>query len=417
MTTISIDQLCTDAESFLAGRLPRKPDRDAPFVWGEGSDSVSIVEDPDPEQEAVDLAAAQAFAADRFHAGFGWIDGPVELGGRGLSPEHKRAYASVEARYRTPPMSFFTIGLGMVGPTVLVHGSDEVKAAYLRGIQRGDVLACQLFSEPGAGSDLAAVATRAERDGDEWVLEGQKVWTSNAHLSHIGEAICRTDPGQPKHKGMTAFLVDMRAPGVEVRPLRQMNGGAGFNEVFLHEVRVPDSHRLGGVGEGWAVAMTTLMNERASLGGGMGLGPGPGPFERLPALLRAHGDASDPVQRQRVADLYVHHKVSEWTTRRALARAQAGGLPGPEMSILKMAGTAQLHRISDFVSGVLGPRLVADTGEWGTYAWADLVCGAPGARLGGGTDEVLRNIVGERVLGLPKEPGPDPGTPFRDLPR
>jgi acyl-CoA dehydrogenase len=242
------------------------------------------------------------------------------------------------------------------------------------------------------------------RDGDEWVLDGQKVWTSNAHHAGIGEIICRTDPDAPKHAGMTAFLVDVHAPGVEVRPLRQMTGGAGFNEVFFTGVRVPDSHRLGGVGEGWGVALTTLMNERASIGSGMGLARGPGPFERLVALTRFVGADADPVTRDRLARLYTTHVVNGLTAKRATAALRAGGLPGPELSILKLAGTQHLLAIAEYVAGVLGPALCADNGEWGTFAWTKLVCGVPGGRLGGGSDEIVRNIIGERVLGLPREP-------------
>src|SRR5690606_7791270 len=172
---------------------------------------------------------------------------------------YERVYNSLEAQYRTPDMGVFAISLGMVAPTILAHGIQEVRDLYLRGLYRGDLVACQLFSEPGAGSDLAGVQTRAERDGDEWVLNGQKVWTSNAQHADIGEIICRTDPEQPKHRGLTGFVVDMKAPGVEVRPLRQMTGGASFNEVFFEDVRVPDTHRLGEVNQGWTVALTTLM--------------------------------------------------------------------------------------------------------------------------------------------------------------
>ena len=412
--TEAIEAFRDRAKAFLDANAERKRER-AAFEWGVGSDDVSLVEDKTPEQEAADVAAAKAWAATRFEAGFGFIDGPVELGGAGLSTGHKAAYRALEAGYALPDQSIFTIGLGMVAPTVLAHGTPVVQEQYVAALHRGDALACQLFSEPGAGSDLASVSCRAERDGDEWVLTGQKVWTSNAHLADVGEAICRTDPSVPKHKGMTAFLVDMRAPGVEVRPLRQMSGGAGFNEVFLHEVRVPDSHRLGDVNGGWSVALTTLLNERASLGGGMGLGPGPGPFERLIGLLRHVGDGGSAVQRDHLARLYARHKAIEWTGRRAAVSMAGGGLPGPEMSILKLAGTVQLLDMCEFVSGVLGPRLLADTGEWGTFHWNGLVLGAPGGRLGGGTDEVLRNIIGERVLGLPKEPSNDSTLPFNEL--
>lgn len=401
---ISLSEFRGDAERFLDDHATRKAPRRT-FAWGEGSDDVSIVEEKDAEQERHDVDAAKRWARTRYEAGFGWIDGPAELGGRGLSTAHKQAYRELEGCYEVPDQSIFTIGLGMVGPTLLAHATPEVQRAYLPGLHRGDVIACQLFSEPGAGSDLASVATRAERDGDEWVLTGQKVWTSNAHLADIGEAICRTNPDAPKHKGLSAFVVDMRAPGVTIRPLRQMTGGAGFNEVFLDEVRVPDSHRLGDVDNGWAVALTTLSNERAAIGSGMGLGRGPGPFERLVALVREHGDGGDAVTRQQLAAIYAQQRIASWTLARGMDAAQRTGVPGPELSVVKLQGTANLLAIADFVSHVLGPRLLADTGEWGTFAWSKLVCGAPGARLGGGTDEVLRNVVGERVLGLPKDRG------------
>ena len=397
-----LDDFATAARAFLDAHASRKPEVEDEFRWGEGDDFVGIVEEGDPETEQLSLDAAREWAARRYDAGFGWIEGPPDLGGAGLGPEFTRAYRSLESSYEVPDQSIFTIGLGMVAPTIAAHAIPEVAAAYLPGLHRGDVIACQLFSEPGAGSDLAAVSTRAERDGDSWIVSGQKVWTSNAHHAAIGEIICRTDPDAPKHAGMTAFVVDMAAPGVDVRPLRQMTGGAGFNEVFFDEVRIPDSHRLGEVGGGWGVALTTLMNERASIGSGMGLARGPGPFERLIALTRAMDRADDPVVRNELARLYVNSQVTALTGKRALAAIQAGRLPGPEMSIIKLAGTLQLLATADFAGRVLGPRLLADTGEWGTYAWTKLVCGAPGGRLGGGTDEILRNIIGERILGVPR---------------
>lgn len=392
------------ARAFLDAAATPKSTDDDEFRWGVGDDFVGIVEEGDPATEAAAVAAARTWAATRYDAGFGWIDGPTALGGRGLGSEFVRAYRSLEADYDLPDMSIFTIGLGMVAPTIAAHARPEVAERYLAPLHRGDLIACQLFSEPGAGSDLAAVSTRAERDGDRWIVNGQKVWTSNAHHAGIGEIICRTDPDAPKHAGMTAFLVDMNAAGVEVRPLRQMTGGAGFNEVFFTDVAIPDDHRLGEVGGGWGVALTTLMNERASIGSGMGLARGPGPFERLIALTREMGQADDPIVRNRLADLYARHQALAWTGQRALAAVRAGKLPGPELSILKLGGTLQLLDTADFAASVLGPKLCADVGEWGTFAWTKLVCGAPGARLGGGTDEILRNIIGERVLGLPREP-------------
>jgi len=269
---------------------------------------------------------------------------------------------------------------------------------------RGDLVGCQLFSEPAAGSDLAGLQTRAERDGDEWIVNGQKVWTSGAQYSDIGEIICRTDPDAPKHKGLTGFVVNMKAPGVEVRPLRQMTGGASFNEVFFTDVRIPDDHRLGDVNQGWSVALTTLMNERASIGGG-GAGGGATSTTRLIELLRHLGKEGDPVLRQRVADVYINAQVAKYTNQRAMAKIKAGGLPGPEMSIAKLSLTNNMTRVANLLSLALGPKLIADTGEWGTFAWSELVLGIPGMRVAGGTDEIMRNIVGERVLGLPKEPG------------
>ncbi len=304
----------------------------------------------------------------------------------------------------------------MVAPTILAHASDTAKERYLRALYRGEIVACQLFSEPGAGSDLASLQTRAERDGDEWLITGQKVWTSGAQYSDIGEIIARTDADQPKHKGLTGFIVDMRAPGVEVRPLRQMTGGASFNEVFFTDVRVHDDHRLGDVNHGWAVALTTLMNERAAIGaGGSGAGSASGLLTRAIEMARAMGVSGDPLVRQRLADLIVRTRVAQYTNQRAMDRIRAGQTPGPELSIAKLAGTQLSMRMADFVSAVLGPKLAADSGEWGTYAWSQLVVGTPGMRIAGGSDEVMRNIVGERVLGLPKDPGIDTTSPFRDL--
>jgi alkylation response protein AidB-like acyl-CoA dehydrogenase len=294
----------------------------------------------------------------------------------------------------------------MVAPTILAHATEPVRERYLPQMSRGDIVACQLFSEPGAGSDLASVQARATRDGDEWIVSGQKVWTSGAHLSDIGEIVCRTDPDLPKHKGLTAFVVDMHAPGVETRPLRQMTGGASFNEVFFTEVRIPDSHRLGDVNGGWTVALTTLMNERAAIGGGQISGSGQMGTERLIELVRHEGRDTDPLIRQQLADIYIAGRVANYTNLRAMAKIAAGGLPGPEMSIAKMSLTANMRRASALVSSVLGPKLIADNGKWGTYAWSRYVLGVPGMRIAGGTDEVLRNIVSERVLGMPKDPSP-----------
>jgi alkylation response protein AidB-like acyl-CoA dehydrogenase len=281
---------------------------------------------------------------------------------------------------------------------------------------RQDEYGCQLFSEPSAGSDLASLATRAERDGGEWVLDGQKVWTSGARFAQWGLAITRTDPGVPKHKGLTAFMVPLGAPGVEVRPIRQMSGGANFNEVFLTGVRLSDDLRLGAVGDGWRVALTCLGFERDHSGGGGGGSVG-GSYHRVLAAA-AHFDLlGDSTTRQTLADLYIHHRVAQFTNRRAAARLKAGQTPGPEGSLGKLMWTANMSRVSTAISHILGPRLVADTGEWGTYAWGEHVLGAPGYRIAGGSDEIQRNIIGERVLGLPAEPRIDKDIPFDDARR
>ncbi len=289
-------------------------------------------------------------------------------GGRGLSDDFQRIWNRVATDYQTPSLSIYGIGLGMVAPTILAHATDEVKEAYLRKMWRGDIVACQLFSEPSSGSDLASLQTRAVRDGDEWIINGQKVWTSGAQVSDIGEIICRTDPDLPKHRGLTGFVVDMHAPGVEVRPLRQMTGGASFNEVFFTDVRIPDSHRLGDVNGGWTVALTTLMNERAAIGGGGG-GVGLPTSTRLIEVARATGTNTDPLVRQQIAEIVINDRVAGYTNRRAMAKIAQGQLPGPEMSLAKLSLTANMVRTYEALSSMLGPKLVVDTGEWGTYAW------------------------------------------------
>ena len=305
--------------------------------------------------------------------------------------------------------------MGLIAPTIAAYGTPEQQQRFIRPLLRQDEWGCQLFSEPSAGSDLASLSTRAVADGDEWVINGQKVWTSGARFAQWGLAITRTDPTVPKHKGLTGFIVDMHAPGVEVRPLRQMTGGASFNEVFFNEVRVRDDHRLGDVNNGWNVALTTLMNERAAIGAGGGGGGGVNMYQRIIEMVRHFGLDTDPLVRNELANLLIHQRVANYNNQRALDKIKSGQMPGPEMSIAKLAGTLNSIRLGDFVSKVLGAKLIADSGEWGTYAWSQLILGTPGGRIAGGSDEVMRNIVGERVLGLPKEPGIDSVSPFKDL--
>lgn len=409
--TATIEEFEAEARAFLDAHA--EPRRELHQEWGEGDDTVALFDEKTPEEEAAEVAAAKEWRAAVYDAGFGWITGPPDLGGRGLPSAYERAYRQIEGQYETPNTSCFGIGLGMVAPTIRAHGLPHIRERYLPAMYRGDVVGCQLFSEPIAGSDLAGIQTRAVRDGDEWIVTGQKVWTSGAQYSDLGEVITRTSPDKPKHKGLSMFLVDMHAPGVEVRPLRQMTGGASFNEVFFDEVRIPDDHRLGDVDEGWTVALTTLMNERASIGGGSAApsSAGSGTLARLFEMARRRGVADDPRVRQQLADVFIRVQVAKFTGLRGMAKVRSGQLPGPEMSIGKLSLTNNLQAIGRAASAVLGPRIAADTGEWSTYAWAKLILGVPGMRVAGGTDEVMRNIVSERVLGLPKEPRVDEHAP------
>jgi alkylation response protein AidB-like acyl-CoA dehydrogenase len=397
---VAEEAFAEEALEFLqANAEPRRAER---VRHGETSDDVALFPERTPEQEAGEVREAKRWAARVFDAGFGWISGPVEYGGRGLPNSYQRRYAALEAGFRTPSQACRGIGLGMVAPTILAHGTPAAKQRWLRALWRGDAIACQLFSEPAAGSDLASLQTRAERDGDEWILNGQKVWTSGAQFSDVGEIVCRTDPEAEKHQGLSAFLVEMRAPGVEVRPLRQMTGGASFNEVFFTDVRVPADHLLGEVNGGWTVALTTLMNERAAIGGGGGGVTTGSLLDKMTAAARRAGRTEDPLVRQQLADVWIRLEVARYTNARALQKLRAGQVPGPELSIAKLALTENMRRIAALAASVLGPKLVADSGEWGTYSWATFVLGVPGMRVAGGTDEILRNIIGERVLGLPK---------------
>ena len=411
MSQPTLEQFQADALAFLEANAPRK-EAEKKFVWGEGADKVSMFEEKDRQAEKLDVAEACAWRQKKFDAGFGYLFGSEQYGGRGLPAAYSRVYDTLEAKYEIPNQSCFTIGLGMVAPTIVDHGSDIARDLYVHKMYRGDIVGCQLFSEPGAGSDLANLSTKAERDGDEWIITGQKVWTSGAHYSDIGEIIARTDFDMPKHKGLTGFIVDMHAPGVEIRPLRQMTGGASFNEVFFTEVRVRDDHRLGDINNGWNVALTTLMNERAAIGAG---GGGGGMFTRVIEMVKFYGLNNDPVVRDELAKIIIHSRVASFNNQRAMDKIKSGQMPGPEMSIAKLAGTANMMRLGDFVSMVLGPKLIADSGEWGTYAWNQLILGTPGGRIAGGSDEIMRNIVAERVLGMPKDPGIDSKSAFNDL--
>lgn len=389
------------AAEFLASHATPRAVQQA--QWGQGSDRVGLFRESSPEADAVELAEARAWRARCFDAGFVWTAGPVQYGGRGWSRNLDRVFAKLEAGYQVPTgANLFLVGLGMVAPTVLAHGTERAKQTYLRALWRADLIGCQLFSEPNAGSDLANVSTRATRDGADWLVTGQKVWTSGAHYSDLGLLLARTSSdGESKHAGLTMFLVDMHAPGIDIRPLRQMTGGTSFNEVFLTDVRIPDWHRLGEIGDGWRVARTTLTNERAAIGGGSA-SSGFSSTRRLFEAARRSGAAADPVIRQGLADLWIRSEITRYSRLRAAARLRAGQTPGPEQSVAKLFLVETQTLMVDLATQIHGPRLVADTGEWGTFAWSEFVLGAPSGRIGGGTDEIQKNILAERVLGLPR---------------
>jgi alkylation response protein AidB-like acyl-CoA dehydrogenase len=371
----------------------------------------------DRDEEADAVADARRFQAALFDAGFAGLTWPKEYGGQGLGPEYQRVYAEEAAPYELRER-YFRISIGAVGPTVLELGTDAQKRALVPAILRGEHTWCQLFSEPGAGSDLASLQTRAVRDGDEWVVNGQKVWTSGAHRADRGVLIARTDPDVPKHDGLTMFLLEMKAPGVIVRPLRQITGETHFNEVFLDDVRVSVDDVLGDVGQGWKCSTALLANERVAVGTGVGGGPS-GEVENFPRLLelaRARGIAGDPVIRQALADVYIRQRSLGMLRQRTRAVNQLGRPAGPPGSLAKL-GTAVTSQhsanLASRLAGAGGQAWLPDEGEEGR--WSHLLLTTRSRSIGGGTSEIQRNIIGERVLGLPREPDPSRSLPFREL--
>lgn len=348
----------------------------------------------------------------RTKADAGWAapSWPVEHGGMGLAPLLAGVFAAEEQHYDVPA-NMFSVGVGMAGPTIIEWGSDAQRAFHLPATLRAEHVWCQLFSEPGAGSDLAALSTRAVSDGDEWVVTGQKVWTSAAHYANWGILLARTDVDVPKHRGITCMVLPMGADGVTVRPLRQIDGAIHFNEVFLDEVRVPKADTLGPVGSGWSVALTMLAHERSSIGGG-----GMYHFAQVAALARAHGDTSDPVTRQRLADLHTRFELLRYLGYRVRTAAARGEMPGPESSVMKLAVSSLYETGGDLIVELQGPggMLTRDDAPYGGR-FQDLFMSQWAPRIGGGTDQVQRNIIGERVLGLPGEVREDKVAPFREL--
>ena len=379
----------------------------APAVTGESSDAGNMFE-PGGEDY---LERGRRWQALKFDAGFARITWEPEFGGRSGTTMQQMIFGQEEARFDVPT-AVYVIGLGMIAPTLRACGTDEQKQRYLTKLLRGEEIWSQLFSEPGAGSDVASLSMTAVRDGDEWVLNGQKVWTSGAQYSDFGEIICRTNPDAEKHKGITAFIVDMRAPGVTIKPLKQMNGGASFNEVFFDDVRVPADHVLGGVHEGWTVAITTLMNERVAIGSGGG-GGARGSVQDLIDLARRRGVNADPLIRQRLARLYTKTRIAKFSSMRTLTAALKGQVPGPEGSIGKLFGGQMMTEMGELAIDLVGVGAVVRGDD--DYRWHQTLLGAPAAHIAGGSDEVMKNIIGERVLGLPGEPRVDKGVPWKQV--
>ena len=365
----------------------------------------------------------------QYDLGLAWVHFPEGLGGLGVPPNLQRL---VDGRLRAAgakshdAREFF--GLTMAGPTVVTHGSEALRERLLRRMFTGEDAWCQLFSEPGAGSDLAGLATRAGRDGDEWVVTGQKVWNTLAHIADRGMLPARTDPDVPKHKGLSYFALDMHAEGVEVRPLRQMTGEAEFNEVYLTEVRVPDADRIGDVGDGWRIAMTTLMNERTTIGGGSGPpAKGSGAIAEAVRIWQEEAGERGPVQRDRLVQQWIASEVLRLTNIRAGQNRKAGN-PGPEGSIAKLMFAEINKDVYELCVDLLGPAALAGYDyEMRRTEQLGLV-GPPGSSrkmflrsransIEGGTSEIQRNIIGERVLGLPGEPRTDKEQAWKDVPR
>lgn len=373
------DALAREVRAALDTRLARRRPDEPVVVLGAGSD---------------DLDAGRAYLRALADGGWAVPTWPVEYGGMGLDAQHAAIVNRELSAFRVPDLYPFMVGLGLVGPTLVAHATPQQCARWLPAVRTGDEIWCQLFSEPGAGSDLAGLSTRATRDGDIWHVTGQKVWSSRAQYSQWGLLLARTDPHAEKHAGITAFGIRMDRPGVDVRPLRQMNGDTHFNEVFLDDAVVEDGDRIGSVGEGWSVALTCLAHERGGLAGG-GAGGGLS-FTRLVDLARSRDATRDPLVRDALARVYVTSEVARLSGQRARDLARAGR-PGPEGSGLKLRFTQVFRDYTNLALQILGPAATALDDDWRT-----LFLTAPSMSIRGGTDEIQRNIVAERVLGLPR---------------
>jgi alkylation response protein AidB-like acyl-CoA dehydrogenase len=363
------------------------------------------------------VEVAKAWQKKKSEGGWVCLHWPKEYGGRGATPVERVIWQQEEGVYfkLTSP---FQIGEGMCGPTLMTYGSEADKRRYLPKIASGEEIWCQLFSEPAGGSDVAGLRTRAEADGDHWIINGQKIWTSGAHYSDYGILITRTDPNVPKHKGLTMFYIDMKSPGVEVRPIKQANGMREFNEVFFTNLRVPDTQRLGAVGDGWNVSLTTLMNERMTIGARLATGFAE-LFEFCCNLMTEEGLAiDDRATRSKLANWAVKNSGLKYTSMRSISALSKGERPGPENSIGKLVAGSMLQDIAMYAMDVQGANGMLNDPETADAAgqFQAMLMSSPSARIAGGTDEILRNIIAERVLGLPGDIRVDKDVPFNKIP-
>jgi alkylation response protein AidB-like acyl-CoA dehydrogenase len=365
------------------------------------------------------VQAAQLWGKKKFDAGWSTLKWPKEYGGRGATAIENVIFSQEEGKV-SQLQDPFQIGQGMAGPTLMAWCKNkDYLNRYLPKLSSGEEIWCQLFSEPAGGSDLAAMRTKAEKDGEDWIINGQKIWTSGAQYSDFGILVTRTDPTVPKHKGLTYFFLDMKSPGIEIKPIKQISGASGFNEVYFTDVRIPDSQRLGDVGQGWAVALTTLMNERAAIGGG-GVSVGVKSMMELAQKVDIDGKPAleDKHFRAKLADWHVQEAGLKFTSYRTLSALSRGATPGPENSIGKLVGAPKTQDMASYAmdlmeeSGAIwDPELSELSGLFqGTFM------AIPGLRIAGGTDEIMANIIAERVLGLPQEPRMDKGIPFNEVP-
>ncbi len=363
------------------------------------------------------LEVAKLWQKRKYEAGWACIGWDKEYGGRGASPIERVIWDQEENKYSVPSR-FFVIGQGMIAPTLMVWAQPQHKENFLPKLASGEEIWCQLFSEPAGGSDLAALRTKAEKDGEDWIINGQKIWTSQAHYADYGIVVTRTDPTVAKHKGLTMFIVDMKLPGIEIKPIKQLTGDSDFNEVYFTDVRIPDHYRLGDVGQGWTAALTTLMNERLAIGGG-----GPGADVKLAmeiaSLVEINGRPAieDSAVRAKIAEFHVLEAGLEYNGYRAITALSRGELPGPENSIGKLVGAPKLQAVASFCMDLLEESgvLWSEDDLLSSLAQRSYM-GAPGLRIAGGTDEIMTNIIAERVLGLPQDPRLDKGIPFNEVP-